>query len=270
MARLVAFLLAGGCLLAGESADAIMARVAENQERAIQLRAQYLYQQRVNIATRHTNGRLARQETAEYLIAPTPSGIEKKLQKLDGKYSLKGRGVDFHGEPAPERDSLDGELVNDFRNDLLNGGGKDGIARDLFPFTAKEQKKYRFELAGEEMAEGRNAYRIAFRPADKNEFSWKGEALIDQQEFQPIHVYTRLSRRVPIAIRMLLGTDLPGVGFSVRYQRLEKDVWFPVSFGSEFRLHALFFINRDITISSESSGFQRANVESSIQFTPPK
>ena len=36
---------------------------------------------------------------------------------------------------------------------------------------------------------------------------------------------------------------------------------FPVSFGTEFRLHALFFINRDIAMASNSSGFHRVNME---------
>ena len=264
--RLGFFLLSSGWLFGGDTADTIMARVAENQDRALQLRAQYIYQQHVDIATRRTNGKLARQESADYQVMPTPSGIEKKLQKLDGKYSEKGQTIDFHGEPAPNRDSLDGDLIQDFRNDLLNGKSKDGLANDLFPFTAKEQKQYQFELAGEQVVDGRKAFRIRFRPADKHEITWAGEALIDAEEFQPVTVYTRLSRRIPMAVRTLLGTDLPGLGFSVRYQRFEKDVWFPVSFGTEFRLHVLFFLNRDITVSSQSSGFRRANVESTILY----
>ena len=263
---LFAFLVSSASLFAGDSADAIMARVAVNQNRAIELRGEYVYQQRVDISTRRTNGKLARREIADYLITPTASGIEKNLQKLDGKYSEKGQTVEFHGEPAPKRDSMDGDLVQDFRNDLLNGQTKDGIANDLFPFTAGEQKKYRFDLDGEQLVDGRKAYRIRFRPADKHEFAWSGEALIDEEECQPVTVYTKLAHRVPVAVRTLLGTDLPGIGFSVRYQRLEKDVWFPVSFGTEFRLRALFFINRDITIASESTGFRRTKVDSTIRY----
>src|SRR6202011_3688252 len=108
---------------------------------------------------------------------------------------------------------------------------------------------YQFELAGEHVVDGRKAYRIRFQPADRHELTWAGEALIDAEEVQPVNVYTRLSRRIPMAVRTLLGTDLPGLGFSVRYQRFDRDVWFPVSFGTEFRLHVLFFLNRDITVS---------------------
>src|SRR5437588_11320203 len=85
------------------TADAIMARAAENHQRAIELRARYIYEQRVDIATRRTNGKLARQESARYLITPTASGIDNKLHKLDGKYTEKGQTVDFHGEPGPKR-----------------------------------------------------------------------------------------------------------------------------------------------------------------------
>jgi hypothetical protein len=37
-----------------------------------------------------------------------------------------------------------------------------------------------------------------------------------------------------------------------------------VSFGTEFRLYVLFFINREISVSLENSGFHRARSESKI------
>jgi hypothetical protein len=52
----------------------------------------------------------------------------------------------------------------------------------------------------------------------------------------------------------------------VQYRRLEKDVWFPESFGSEFRIHAVFFINRDVTTSMEASGFRRAEIDTKISY----
>ena len=65
-------------------------------------------------------------------------------------------------------------------------------------------------------------------------------------------------------VRALLGRVLPGLGFNVEYRRFDEGVWFPVSFGTEFRLRAVFFINRDIMISLENSAFERAKVESKI------
>jgi hypothetical protein len=67
-------------------------------------------------------------------------------------------------------------------------------------------------------------------------------------------------------VRAALGTDVPGLGFNVQYRRVEKDVWFPVSFGTEFRIHAVFFINRNISISMENKDFKKLSVDSRIQY----
>ena len=164
----------------------------------------------------------------------------------------------------PESGSLDGGLVHDFCVDFSKDNSKDGLGRNLFPLTSEEQKDYHFELAGEETVQGRKVYRVMFRPRDRNELTWAGEALIDEAEFEPVRVYTKLSRKIPFFVRTLLGTDLPGLGFNVEYRRFDQGVWFPVSFGTEFRLRAVFFINRDITISLENSTFERAKVQSKI------
>jgi len=246
------------------SAPDIMMRVAANQDSAQKLRAEYVYQQRVRVATHRTNGKLAREETAEYLVTPTADGIKKELKKIEGRYWYKGKYLEFHKEPVPDRHSLDGDLVDDFRHDAVDNESKDGIARDLFPLTTKEQRQYSFTLAGEEAFRGRKVYRIRFRPADKDDYTWTGEAVIDAGEFEPVTVFTRLSRRIPLAVRTLLGTDLPGLGFNVEYRRFEEGIWFPVSFGTEFRLHVLFFLNRVITVSVENSAFERAKVDTKI------
>ena len=257
-----------GVLSAGDqpvpSVEEIMARVAANQDREEKARAEYVYQQRIHVASLRTNGKLAREETADYLVTPTPDGTKKELKHIDGRYWHKGKYLEFQGEPVPEAGWLDSSLVESFRDDLSNDKSKDGLGRDLFPLTSEEQKTYHFELAGEETVRGRKVYRVRFRPRDKNELTWAGEALIDAEEFEPVRVYTKLSRRIPFFVRTLLGTDLPGVGFNVEYRRFDENVWFPVSFGTEFRLRAVFFINRDITVSLENSAFERAKVQSTI------
>lgn len=68
-------------------------------------------------------------------------------------------------EPVPESDSLDGDPVHDFRDGFSNDRSKDGLGRDLFPLTSEEQKKYLFELAGEETVQGRKVYRVRFGSA---------------------------------------------------------------------------------------------------------
>ena len=111
---------------------------------------------------------------------------------------------------------------------------------------------------------GRDVYHVSFRPKDKSDFDWKGEAFIDAAEFEPVVVYTEMSRKIPLAVRTLLGTNLPGLGFSVTYDRQPDGVWFPVSFGTEFRMRVLFFIARDISMSLTNSHFEKTHADMRI------
>jgi hypothetical protein len=251
------------------TADAIMARVATNQDRSEELRKRYVYRQHTHILTHKPKGRLLREETADYDVVATPDGTQKELKLLTGRYWNKGKYESFQGEPVPEADSLDGSLIHDFREDLSNEKTKDGLAKDLFPLTTEGQKDYKFKLLGQEMQEGRNVYHVGFEPKDKDEITWAGEAFIDAAEFQPVRVFTKLSRRIPFGVRTFLGTDLPGIGFNVVYKRQEDGVWFPATFGTEFRIHVLFFINREVSVSLENSGFQHTHVESKMKVVGP-
>jgi hypothetical protein len=251
------------------TADVIMARVAANQDRSQALRKQYVYRQHIHIVSHKHNGRLQREETADYDVAPTPEGTDRKLTQLKGRYLAKDKYESFSGEPVPAEDSLDGSLIKSFRDDLANEKTKDGLAKDLFPLTTEEQNSYQFTLLGRVVEQGRDAYHIGFRPKDKDEITWAGEAFIDTAEFEPIRVFTKLSRRIPFMVRTMLGTDLPGVGFNVVYKRQEQDVWFPATFGTEFRIHALFFINRDVSIALENADFARTHVKSTMKVVGP-
>jgi hypothetical protein len=212
------------------------------------------------------------------------------LQQQDETDSKDGAAKD--GEPKgkqpknkevkTEKDDLDGmdiDLVENLRKNLTNEGSedtakhehaqidadqsgdtsKDGLAKGLFPLTSKQQSKYLFKLEGRQKMNSRDVYHVSFRPKDKSDFDWKGEAFIDTQEFEPVVVYTKLSRNIPIAVRVLLGTNLPGLGFSVTYDREPDGVWFPVSFGTEFRMRVLFFIARDISMSLENTHFEKTH-----------
>ncbi len=243
-----------------------MKQVAAHQDEAQKARTEYLYDQHVKVVIRRTNGKLAREEVSDLTVTPTAKGVERKEQSVSGRYWKKGRYLDFHGQPIPDSGGLDGSLAESFRKDLLDNDSKDGLGKDLFPLTSDSQKDLRFELAGEQLVDGRPAYRIRFRPVDSGDISWAGEALIDKEELQPVSVYTRLSRRIPMLVRTLLGTDVPGLGFSTRYQRIGQNLWFPVSFGTEFRLRAVFFINRNISVSMDNRNFQRTSAQSQIQF----
>ncbi len=246
------------------TADAIMARVATNQDSSEKLRSQYIYQQHIQIITRKTSSKVVREEAVDYQVVPKPDHSEWSLQKLAGRYWHKSKYENFNGEPAPEADSIDGQLIHDFREGLTKQNSRDGLARNLFPLTTEKQKQYKFSLMDQEPFEGRPSYHIAFTPKDNNEIDWAGEAYIDAQEFQPIYVFTKLSRRIPFGVRTFLGTDLPGVGFAVHYRRQEDGVWFPVSLGSEFRIRALFFFNRKMTVSLENKAFEHTHVQTKI------
>lgn len=252
------------------TADRIMARVAENQDRAEKMRAEYVYRQQLHIVLKKPHGNLTREETALYHMLPTPEGTQKDLEKITGRYRLKGKYLDFEGLPIPETDGLDAQLIQEFRDEFTNAKSKDGLAKDLFPLTSEEQKELVFGLVGEEEMDGRKTYRVAFRPKDKDDIAWAGDAWIDKEELEPIYVATRLSRKVPMAIRTLLGTDLPGWGFSVHYRRQDDGVWFPTAFGSECQLKVLFFFNRDIAISLDNREFEHTHVKTKIELAAPE
>ena len=251
------------------TADAIMAKVAANQDRSEALRKEFVYRQHIHILTHKPGGKMLREETADYDVTPMPDGTEKKLSKLTGRYLVKGKYETFEGEPVPAEDSLDGDLIKNFRDDLANDKSKDGLAKDLFPLTSEEQKDYQMELLGRETQDGRSVYHTGFKPKDKDEMTWAGEAYIDAVEFEPVRVFTKLSRRMPFMVRTMLGTDLPGIGFNVVYKRQQDGVWFPSTFGTEFRIRALFFINREISVSLENSAFEHAQVKSKVKAVGP-
>jgi hypothetical protein len=254
--------------------DQIMARVAENQARAQEMRRAFVYNQKILARFNRTNGKMAREEKLQYLVTPTPKGIEKKLTHFEGKYQSKGKIVSYD-EPGKQYKDLDvdGDLIKDMVNEMTGDQeSKDGIGHDLFPLTADEQAKYVFTLEGKEVYRGRQVYRVSFRPKPHTDgANWKGEALIDAAECQPVTVTTKLASRIPMAVKVLLGTDIKGLGFAVSYEKFDEGLWFPVSYGGEFHIRAVFFYARNMSISMVNSGFERAKVTSSVAYdTSPK
>jgi hypothetical protein len=247
------------------TAEAIMARVAANQDRSDVLRQQYVYKQQIHILTHKPGGKLMREETADYNVVPTPDGTKKKLTQLTGRYWHKGRYEQFRGKPASEEDSFDEDLISDLRDDLSDDEAKDGLARRWFPLTREEQKAYVFKLLGQEVQQGRSVYHISFQPKDNNEIPWAGEAYIDAAEFEPVLVFTKLARPLPVIIRTLLGMNVPAIGFNVVYQRQPDGVWFPANLGTEFRIRADFVINRQVSVSLENSAFEKTHVATRLK-----
>jgi hypothetical protein len=234
------------------------------------------------------------EEVTDSRVSPQQKESQQRLLTLDGRYWLKGRYVHYttlqdqdatasaaakdetlkDGAPKDgsteakevktEKDDLDGldiDLVENLRKNLADDKSKDGLGKGLFPLTTEQQSQYLFKLEGRQTMNGRDVYHVSFRPKDKDDFDWKGEAFIDVHEFEPVVVYTEMSRKIPLAVRTLLGTNLPGLGFSVTYDREPDGVWFPVSFGTEFRMRVLFFLARDISMSLSNTHFEKTHAD---------
>lgn len=249
----------------------IMARVGENQAQAQQLRKEYTFHQKQLLRLSRGNNRIAREERREYDVVPGPDSVQKALVHFEGRYDHKGRYIAYNRPGYEYRGmDIDGDLINDLSEDMTaDRHSRDGIGRDLFPLTARQQRKYDFHLVAVESFHGRDVYRVSFEPKPHQDFddaAWKGEALIDAAEYQPVTVHTSLAIRIPLAVKTLLGTNIKGLGFSVSYQRFEDGVWFPVSYGGEFEVRAVFFYMRKISISMVNDNFRRTHVDSSVKY----
>jgi hypothetical protein len=264
-----------------QTAESIMARVAINQDRTEAERVHYVYLQHAHVISRK-NKTVMCEEVTDSRITPLASGSHGELLKLDGRLLRSHKYVTYTSPLAKQdgktqmqsdQDSIsitigdketDCGLVESMRSNLTNDKSKDGIGARLFPLTSQSQSDYLFHLVGREHVNGRDVFHIDFHPKDKDEFTWKGDAYIDATAYQPVVVRTTMARNIPFAVRTLLGTSLPGLGFTVVYAPQPDGVWFPVSFGTEFKLHVLFFFSREIIIDAQNSDFEKTHVNSKI------
>jgi hypothetical protein len=274
--KILLFAAALGCASAQPpDIGQIMSRVAANQERSQELRKNYVYSQKQLLRMVRGNGKVAREERREYVLSPQERGFRKELAGFEGKYESKGKYISYDqpGYEYKEMD-IDGELIDELSDELTNDKqSRDGIGRNLFPLTSDEQAKYNFRLVRTETLRGRQVYRVAFEPKprhrglEEGSAFWKGEALIDAEEFQPVMVTSKMAPKIPLVVRTLLGTNLKGLGFSLTYEKFSDGVWFPVSYGGEFELRAVFFYKRTVSISMVNRDFRRTDVNSTIAYS---
>ena len=62
----------------------------------------------------------------------------------------------------------------------------------------------------------------------------------------------------------IVGTNVPGLGFTVTYAPQPDRLWFPVTFSTEFRIKVLFFFNRQIILDAQNRNFEKTHVTSRI------
>ena len=253
--------------------EQIMEEVAVNQDRAQELRREFVYRQNVIVRLTRGSKKLVREELRELQVTPTPDQTEKTLLRLQGKYEKDGKILKYDQLGfRPKSLDLDGELIDSFAEEFTGDKkSRDGISRAFFPLTSHKQNKYRFHLKGEEMYRGRPVYRIVFEPAGQGweEFGdapWAGELLVDQAEHQPVVITTRLAKNLPVAVKVLLGTNVQQLGFKITYEKFDEGVWFPVSYGGEFMLKVLFFYKRNIGVAVKNGNFQRTVVSTRLTF----
>ncbi len=282
----------------GDALD-IMKKVAANTAAATEGRRQYVYHQRIRAGLLKSDGQAVCRESREYTVIPQPTETEKKLLSFSGE-CMQGKKMVAYSEPSMARPGVKEKAeieVDDGRESIAgligalanDKNSRDGIPRHLFPLGAEDLEYYLFTLKGETTVKGRRAYDITFRPVehkgvcidvdgDKAESGnaseqvcrpWKGEVWIDAEDFQPVRVDTQLAKGVPWGVRVFMGINLRQLGFSLNYQRVAEGVWFPSTYGTEFRITVFWGYKRTITLSMENTDFKKTDAQSSVQFHSP-
>jgi hypothetical protein len=214
-----------------------------------------------------------------------------------GEYHKSKKEIIRYDKPGFEKGGMDidGGIIEDLIDDLVNDkDSRDGIPHSFFPLATKDLSSYKFTLKPPVEVKGRKAFVVGFEPlpgrknlclevgkgkSNKGEDEdgddddcpilyrpWKGEVVVDAEEYQPVRIYSDLTFKMPWGVKVFLGTNLRQTGFAVSYARVAPNVWFPATYGTEFRLDVLFGYKRVITLALDSSDFQRTDAKSEIRF----
>ena len=261
MRFLLAAVLTGCAWAQAPDIEQIMSRVGINQARSLEERQNWVYTQKQLLRMVRGNGRMAREEHREYDGHPEAGGVEKKLVKFDGKYESKGKDHATTGPATNTRARISTArfsigMSNDMTDDHAS---RDGSITDLFPLTYPEQLKYNFKLMGTRGIPRHAGVSASPSSPSRTWIStmpcWKGEALIDAAEYQPVIVTTKMALRTAAGGEDPAGDQFKGLGFSVTYQKFADGLWFPVSYGGEFDVRAVFFYKRTISVSMVNTRF---------------
>jgi hypothetical protein len=270
--RIWQFILITAASAQAADVQEIMSRVAANQARTQEMRRHYVYTQKQTLRLVRGNGKIAREERREYVVSPGADKFHKHLASFSGRYESKGVYTPYDKPEYHYKGvDIDADLINSLSEGLTDDKhSRDGISCDLFPLTGGQQSKYQFRLASEETYRGHNVYRVRFEPDrsrhDEDAAIWKGEALIDREEYQPVLITTKLAVNIPMAVKILLGTNIKGLGFTLTYEKFEDGLWFPVSYGGEFDVRGLFFYKRVMSVALTNGDFHKLDVNSTVAY----
>jgi hypothetical protein len=239
---------------ADEAAQDLMRQVAERWESSEPARLSFIYAQRVRSGLLKADGKPSCQEDRRYDVTPMETRTEKKLSSFTRTC-----------EPG----HMDSDIVNNVTDHWVdNKDSRDGLSNGQFPLRLQDLDDYTFRLAGEGTVSGRPVRKVTFTPKPHADHPWKGELWIDAEDLQPVRMTTALAHKIPLGVRLFLGTDVKQAGFSASYARVAPGVWFPATYGTEFQIKVLFGYRRTITLSMESSEFRRTDTQSVIDFDP--
>jgi len=266
-------LLSCGVTLAQPTADEIMARVAENQDRAEAARTAWVYNMKVFIRLLRSGGKVAQEETRLYTVTPGETGSDRTLISTNGRI-FEGKKQIHYTEPGFQHKGIDidADVTRSFANEVMWARGKNTPMVDWFPLTGSHQRHYEFQLLGEEKYKQYDVYRIRYRSREADwddDDCWQGEALIERNEFQPVLLNSHWECKVPKAVTILLGTNVTHLGAKITWQRMGPGVWFPATCGGEVKVRALFLYARTIAFTATNTEFRKTDVRSIVTFEKP-
>ena len=254
------------------TANDIMQRVIEHQTRAQEARKQWVYTQEVFARSTQRNKTLMREETRTFRVLPSEQGSKREELSVAGQRRVKGKLETYAGALTND-DSID-EWVSDLAkggDGEKSGGIRDVFGPNVFPLAGDKLKGYSFVRKNDAEFRGHAVYVVEYKPLKEGKYGfvgdpWEGEVLVDKESFQPVFISSFLAFKMPMAIKVLLGTNIRDLGFKIEYDKF-GDVWFPVKGSGEFKVDAVWFFKRNGTYSMKCYDFRKATAESSISFT---
>ena len=121
--KLIAIFSALAAAAAAQTPDVqtIMENVGRHQAQAVAQRQEFRFHQKQLLRLNRGNGKVAREESREYEVAPNDHGVRKELLRFEGRYEYKGKYVAYDRPGYQYKDmDVDGDLIRDLSEDMTN------------------------------------------------------------------------------------------------------------------------------------------------------